>query len=143
MDTLQSHYARLLGLDDTWRIEAVDLQIEDRRVEIRLSHVGAGVIRPECGVACGLADHADKGRWRHLDTMQFVTELVARLPRSRCAGQRHRFNSIRKHGLKTARAWGITDMFRWFWRHVYSTRANRFFKRRYAQGDCAMMGNLA
>jgi hypothetical protein len=66
MDSLQWHYARLLGLDDSWRVESVELQIEDRRVEIRLSQVGAGVIRPECGVACGLADHADEGRWRHV-----------------------------------------------------------------------------
>ena len=331
MDTLQSHYARLLGLDDSWRVESVALQIEDRRVEIHLSHVGSGVICPECGVACGLADHANERRWRHLDTMQFTTELVARLPRSRCAEhgvktivpqwagkhsrftllfeafavevlqacrtvkaapallglswdavqtimdravarglerreatpikhigidaksfgrgqdsitvltdldgsrvldvapertqaaaesvlatltveqrqklcavaadmlpayaqavatqtpnaelvhdkfhvakhlgeavdqvrraenkalqaenddrlkgtrqlwlfnkanlspeQRRRFNAIKKHGLKTARAWGITDLFRWFWRHVYSTSANRFFKRWYA-----------
>jgi hypothetical protein len=50
MDTLQSHYARLLGLDDSWRVESFDLQIEDRRVEISLSHVGSGVICPECGV---------------------------------------------------------------------------------------------
>ena len=91
MDSLQSHYARLLGLDDSWRVESVDLQIEDRRFEIPLSRVGAGVIRPECGVACGLAAHADEGRWRHLDTMQFMTGLVARLPRSRCA----------EHGVKT------------------------------------------
>ena len=37
METLSSHYARLLGLDDSWRVESVDLQIEDRLVEIRLS----------------------------------------------------------------------------------------------------------
>jgi len=29
----------LLGLDDSWRVESVDLQIEDQRVEIRLTHV--------------------------------------------------------------------------------------------------------
>jgi transposase len=87
METLSSHYARLLGLNDSWRVESVDLQIEDRRVEIRLSHVGSGVFCPECGEACGLADHADERRWRHLDTMQFTTELVARLPRSRCPEQ--------------------------------------------------------
>ena len=38
-----------------WALTSVDLQIEDRRVEIRLSHVGSGVIYPERGVACGLA----------------------------------------------------------------------------------------
>ena len=91
METLSSHYARLLGLNDSWRVESVDLQIEDRRVEIRLSHVGSGVFCPECGEACGLADHADERRWRHLDTMQFTTELVARLPRGRCGD----------HGVKT------------------------------------------
>ena len=84
METLATHYARLLGTDDSWRVEAVDLRLEDRRVEIRLKHVGSGVMRPDCGRDCGLADHADERRWRHLDTMPFTTELVARLPRCRC-----------------------------------------------------------
>lgn len=91
METLSSHYALLLGLDDSWRVDSVDLQLEKRRVEIHLSHVGPGVSCPECGVSCGLADHAEERRWRHLDTMQFTTELVARLPRSRCS----------EHGVKT------------------------------------------
>jgi len=91
MDTLSTHYARLLGLDDSWRVDAVDLRLDERRVEIRLTHVGTGVSCPECGVACGLADHVEERRWRHLDTMQFTTELVARLPRCRCPD----------HGVKT------------------------------------------
>jgi hypothetical protein len=72
METLATHYARLLGTDDSWRVEAVDLRLEDRQVEIRLKHVGSGIACPECGRACGLADHADERRWRHLDTMQFT-----------------------------------------------------------------------
>jgi transposase len=91
MDTLSAHYARLLGIDDSWRVESVDLRLEERRVEIRLMHIRLGVSCPECGSSCGLADHADERRWRHLDTMQFTTELVARLPRSRCP----------EHGVKT------------------------------------------
>lgn len=91
METLSAHYARLLGIDDSWRVDSVDLRLEERRVEIRLTHLGSGVSCPECGRACGLADHADERRWRHLDTMQFTTELVARLPRSRCP----------EHGVKT------------------------------------------
>ena len=77
METLATHYARLLGTDDSWRVEAVDLWLEDRRVEISLKHVGSGITRPDCGRDCGLADYADDRRWRHLDTMQFTTELVA------------------------------------------------------------------
>ena len=91
MDTLQSRYARLLCLDGSLRLGSVDPQFEDRRVEIRLYHVGTGVIWPECSVACGLADHADERRWRHLDTMQFTTELIARIRRRWCA----------EHGVKT------------------------------------------
>lgn len=91
MDTLSTHYARLLGIDASWKVEDVNLQVDQRRVEIRLAHVGRGVSCPECGRTCGLADHADERRWRHLDTMQFVTEIVARLPRCRCP----------EHGVKT------------------------------------------
>lgn len=91
MDTLSTHYARLLGIDESWKVEDVNLQVDQRRVEIRLAHVGRGVSCPECGRTCGLADHAEERRWRHLDTMQFVTEIVARLPRCRCP----------EHGVKT------------------------------------------
>jgi len=35
METRATHYARLLGTDDSWRVESVDLRLEDRRVEIR------------------------------------------------------------------------------------------------------------
>lgn len=91
METLSAHYARLLGIDESWRVESVDLRLEERRVEIRLGHVGSGVSCPECGHACGLADHAGERRWRHLDTMQFTTELAAPLPPCLCL----------QHGVKT------------------------------------------
>lgn len=94
METLHGHYARLLGLDDSWRVESVDLELEKKRVEIRLAHAGGRVVCPECGGECGIADHAEERRWRHLDTMQFATELVARLPRCRCPD----------HGVKTVAA---------------------------------------
>ena len=48
--------------------------------------------------------------------------------------QRRRFAAIRQNGLKTAKAWAIKEEFRWFWRHVYSTSAEKFFRRWYAWG---------
>lgn len=84
METLRDHYRRLLGLTESWRVESVDLKLDERRVEIRLKHIGKTVECPECGRSCGLADHAPERRWRHLDTMQFATELSASLPRCRC-----------------------------------------------------------
>lgn len=44
--------------------------------------------------SCGIYDHAPEQKWRHLDTMQFETILVCRLPRCNC----------KKHGVKTVSA---------------------------------------
>ena len=91
MATLSAHYAASLGSDDSWRVESAELRCEERRVEIRLTHNGLGVCRPEHGGSCGLAHHADERRWRHLGTTRLTREAVARVPRSRCA----------EHGVKT------------------------------------------
>ena len=40
---------------------------------------------PICGEAATLYDHREERRWRHLDSCQFQTYLVASLPRVRCA----------------------------------------------------------
>ena len=80
MGSLRTHYARLLELDDAWEVSDVDFSVEEHRVEIRLKSVGGRVRCPECGQSCGISDHAEDRRWRYLDTMQFVTEFVARLP---------------------------------------------------------------
>ena len=39
----------------------------------------------QCGCSCLRADLALERTWRHLDAMQFKTELNARTPRSRCS----------------------------------------------------------
>ena len=91
MDTLRTHYARLLELDDSWEVADDAPPAEDNRSEVQLKSVGSHVRCLECGQSCGIADHAAERRWWHLDIMQFVTELVARLPRCRCP----------EHGVKT------------------------------------------
>jgi len=94
MDSLTSHYQQLLGLPSTWKVENVDLSMPGKRVTIKLKHVGQDVKCPECGTSCSIYDHAPEQRWRHLDTMQFETILVARLPRGNC----------KEHGVKTVAA---------------------------------------
>ena len=85
MESLNAHYARLLGLDAGWQIVDIDLSLEEQKVIIRLEHVGG---KPVCCLGCGcerpLHDHAPERSWRHLDTMQFETVLAARLPRTDC-----------------------------------------------------------
>ena len=84
MKTLSEHYGQLLGLDAAWRVVDVDLSLAEQRVRIRLEPTG----RPACCSGCGqerpLKDHAPERTWRHLDTMQFETLLVARVPRTNC-----------------------------------------------------------
>jgi transposase len=85
--SLAKHYAKLLGLEKPWVVADVQLDLEDMRVEIALEHPnGEGVTCPCCGEGCPIADRGAERKWRHLDTMQFSTELVARVPRADCPG---------------------------------------------------------
>ena len=84
MSELTNHYRMLLGLDAAWRVEQVQFSINDKQVEIHLSHVGTQLTCPECGKSCAQADLAPQRTWRHLDTMQFQTVIHARLPRANC-----------------------------------------------------------
>jgi transposase len=93
VESLEQHYRRLLGLEEPWVVDAVNLELAAQRVEIRLrAQVNTRELScPECGKLSALYDHAPERRWRHLDTMQFETVLVARLPRVNCP----------EHGVKT------------------------------------------
>jgi len=85
MQALSEHYKALLGLNKSWRVVKVDMELEPPEVKIHLKSTGAEAICSECGDACPLKDHAPERQWRHLDTMQFTTTIVARIPRTKCA----------------------------------------------------------
>jgi transposase len=84
MSELTDHYRQLLGLDASWKVDQVDFSLSEKKVEIKLSHVGGGLVCPECGDGCTQADLAPEREWRHLDTMQFQTTIRARVPRAKC-----------------------------------------------------------
>lgn len=84
MQSLTTHYQQLLGLPSIWKVEDVNLSMTNMRVIIRLTSIGKNIECPECGEICGIYDHAPEQKWRHLDTMQFETILIARLPRTTC-----------------------------------------------------------
>lgn len=85
MNDLNTHYSLLLGLNEDWVVEDVDLDLEKGRVQIRLQHVGNKLCCPDCKASCPQADTAPARRWRHLDTMQFETIIEAATPRSKCS----------------------------------------------------------
>ena len=89
---LQKHYALLLGIGSPWEVKTVDLNLQQRKVEIELGwQWGSAAQCPECGGECSIHDCAPERTWRHLDTMQFTTLIRARTPRSDCP----------EHGVKT------------------------------------------
>lgn len=84
MNDLNQHYRLLLGLSDDWRVVDVDLDLSANQVIIDLEHSGGKLCCPECSASCSRSDTAPKRTWRHLDTMQFATEIRAAVPRSNC-----------------------------------------------------------
>lgn len=85
--SLEEHYRQLLQLTEGWEVKSVDFDMKGRKVSLKLEHrKGVRVVCPECGASCTIADHAPERTWRHLDTMQYETVLVARLPRADCQG---------------------------------------------------------
>jgi transposase len=92
-------YQKILGIETPWSVSEVELDLKDRRQgEVRV-HVTGSQERwacPECGELCPGYDHVPR-RWRHLDTCQYPTILVALVPRVQCS----------QHGVRQVRVpWG-------------------------------------
>jgi len=81
-----AHYGMLLGIESPWQVKRVELKLEAKRVDVELEHDASAAVKcPQCGRACGRYDHAPERQWRHLDVMQFMTVIRARVPRCECA----------------------------------------------------------
>ncbi len=75
-------YAKILGLEHPWHVRDVTLDVEAGTVEVEAEHCGTPTC-PRCGTACAGYD-VRRRKWRHLDTCQFQTYLVADVPRVEC-----------------------------------------------------------
>lgn len=77
-------YERILGLPEPWYVEDVELRDEPAEVIVRVAlRRSARLQCPECGELMSGYDHRRR-RWRHLDTCQYKTILVAEVPRGEC-----------------------------------------------------------
>lgn len=86
-------YARILGIESPWTVEGVELRLEDGEVLVRVKRdLGVPLTCPECGLEVSRYDASER-RWRHLDTCQYQTILIAEVPRVRC----------RDHGVRQMR----------------------------------------
>lgn len=78
-------YTRVLGLVAPWTITEVELNAAGEEIEVHIeAHAKGRMPCPECGVECGIHDRRER-RWRHLDTCEYRTMIVAQVPRVRCS----------------------------------------------------------
>ena len=77
-------YARILGISAPWHVSDVVLDLPNGKVEVIVEHRGEARC-PQCGKSCPGYD-TRRRHWRHLDTCQLQTYLVADVPRVECAG---------------------------------------------------------
>jgi transposase len=78
-------YARLLGIEDPWRVTEVTLRLDEEQAVVVSVEMGpdAALLCPKCQ-GQGSRYDARERRWRHLDTMQYRTILIAVVPRVQC-----------------------------------------------------------
>lgn len=92
--TNNDFYHQLLGLSAPWTVVSVELDVSSQEVRVFVEHDHSPLLCPECAQPGLGYDAREERRWRHLDTCQFKTFLIARTPRVRCP----------THGVKTVRA---------------------------------------
>jgi transposase len=76
-------YAKILGIESPWSVSGVDLALDKGEVLVHLVNEEKRPPCPECGEPCSGYDSRSR-RWRHLDTCQYRTVLVAQVPRVEC-----------------------------------------------------------
>ena len=90
-------YAKILDLSPPWSVADVvlDLQVQEVRLRLELD-AGAALRCPQCDAVCAGYDRRTR-EWRHLDTCQLRTILVAEVPRVTCP----------EHGVRQVKVpWG-------------------------------------
>lgn len=76
-------YRQILGIEKPWKVVEVQVSLADDEVQVTVARAGGQLRCPKCGKACPGYDHRTR-RWRHLDTCQLKTVLLAEVPRVEC-----------------------------------------------------------
>lgn len=77
-------YQQILGIELPWRVTAVDVAVDEGEVRVCVeAKSGTRHECPQCGKQCAGYDRRVR-RWRHLDTCQLRTILIADVPRVEC-----------------------------------------------------------
>jgi transposase len=86
-------YEQILGLRAPWRVDSVKLKAKEQEIEVRVSFADTIWGCAECQQRMVIHDYEER-RWRHLDSCQFKTVMIARVPVVKCP----------THGVQTVAA---------------------------------------
>ena len=90
-------YQQILGLTSPWTVSEVKLDMPSQEIRVRVEHPrGTMFCCPECKKQLSCYDHGEERQWRHLDSCQFKTILIGRVPRVECP----------EHGVKSVAVGG-------------------------------------
>ena len=76
-------YEKILGIEAPWAVTEVELDLKKGEVRVHVASSAERWACPECGKLCPGYDRLPR-RWRHLDTCQYRTLLLAWVPRVEC-----------------------------------------------------------
>jgi len=80
----QQFFETVLDVQAPWSVTAVEIIAAELEIRVHLRiDEGSGVACPQCGRICGRYDHRPSA-WRHLDTCEYKTILMAEVPRVHC-----------------------------------------------------------
>ena len=92
-------YQQILGLISPWSVSDVELDHGESEIRVKVGHPrGVKFCCPDCEAQLPCHDHTEERRWRHLDSCQFKTILIARIPRVKCTTHGVK-NAVTVHGL--------------------------------------------
>ncbi len=78
-------YTKILGIQSPWKVTDIDLNMKAGEVKVYVEQeAGTQLTCPKCGSHSPGYDKRQR-QWRHLDTCQMKTILIADLPRVQCA----------------------------------------------------------
>lgn len=78
-------YQPILGLSLSWSGSDVEVDHKESEIRVKVDHPrGERLCCPDRDAQLGCHDHTEERRWRHLDSCQFKTILIARIPRVKC-----------------------------------------------------------
>ncbi len=77
-------YQQILGISSPWFVASVVMDQKAETITVRLDHHPTTFHCPKCDGGASVYDHQEPRTWRHLDTCQFQTLLIASVPRVDC-----------------------------------------------------------